>query len=206
RLELAPKFTLIADADASYLWSLRVDPKGALYAAGGSPAKVFRFDSNGTGKPATVFESTDLAAQSIAFDAKGALYVATSPDGKVYRVSASGEKTVFFDPKTKYIWDLAFASDGTLFVATGDKGQIFAVAPDGKSELFYASDEAHIRVLAFDAHKNLLAGTEPSGRILRISRSENKSGKAKDSSAAEGFVLYETAKREVTAMAVAADG
>jgi len=38
-LELAPKFTLIADADASYLWSLRVDSKGALYAAGGSPAK-----------------------------------------------------------------------------------------------------------------------------------------------------------------------
>src|SRR3984893_11616674 len=41
RLELAPKFTLLADADASYLWSLRVDPKGALYAAGGSPATVF---------------------------------------------------------------------------------------------------------------------------------------------------------------------
>jgi sugar lactone lactonase YvrE len=205
RLELAPKFTLIADADASYLWSLRVDAKGALYAAGGSPAKVFRFDGN-AGKPTTVFESTDLVAQAIAFDATGTLYVATSPDGKVYRVSASGEKTVFFDPKTKYIWDLAFAPDGTLFVATGDKGQIFAVAPDGKSELFYASDEAHIRVLAFDAHKNLLAGTEPSGRILRISRSENKGGKAKDSSAAEGFVLYETAKREVTAMAVAPDG
>src|ERR1700681_650677 len=205
RLELAPKFTLIADADASYLWSLRVDPKGVLYAAGGSPAKVFRFDGNG-GKPGTVFESTDLVAQAIAFDAKGALYVATSPDGKVYRVSASGEKTVFFDPKTKYIWDLAFAPDGTLFVATGDKGQIFAVSPDGKSELFYASDEAHIRVLAFDARKNLLAGTEPSGRILRVSRSENKGGKAKDSPPAEGFVLYETAKREVTAVAVAPDG
>jgi sugar lactone lactonase YvrE len=159
RLELAPKFTLIADADASYLWSLRVDPKGALYAAGGSPAKVFRFDGNGTGKAATVFESSDLVAQAIAFDAKGTLYVATSPDGKVYRVSASGEKTVFFDPKTKYIWDLAFAPDGTLYVATGDKGQIFAVSPDGKSELFYASDEAHIRVLAFDTHNDLLAGT-----------------------------------------------
>src|ERR1700676_426420 len=205
RLELAPKFTLIADADASYLWSLRVDPKGVLYAAGGSPAKVFRFDGNG-GKPGTVFESTDLVAQAIAFDAKGALYVAPSPDGKVYRVSASGEKTVFFDPKTKYIWDLAFAPDGTLFVATGDKGQIFAVSPDGKSELFYASDEAHIRVLAFDARKNLLAGTEPSGRILRVSRSENKRSKEKDAAAAQGFVLYETAKREVTAIAVAQDG
>jgi WD40 domain-containing protein len=208
RLELAPKFTLLADADASYLWSVRLDPKGTLYAAGGSPAKVFRFDSNG--KPAVVFDSTDLSAQAIAFDSKGTLYVGTSPDGKVYRVSASGEKSVFFDPKTKYIWDLAFSPDGTLFVATGDKGQVFAVAPDGKGELFYSSDEAHMRVLAFDANGNLIAGTEPSGRILRISRSASKtSAKAStDSSAAKakGFVLYETSKREVTSLAVAADG
>ncbi len=198
---------LLADADASYLWSLRVDSKGALYAAGGSPAKVFRLDGGGSGKPTTVFESTELVAQAIAFDSKGTLYVATSPDGKVYRVSASGEKTVFFDPKAKYIWDLAFGPDGTLYVATGDKGQIFAVSPDGKSELFYASDEAHIRVLAMDAHNDLLAGTEPSGRILRVTRSSNKSArKEKDSLPAEGFVLYETAKREVTALAVAPDG
>src|SRR5215470_4054628 len=45
RLELSPRFKLLSDADASYLWSTRVDPKGVLYAAGGSPAKVFRFDS-----------------------------------------------------------------------------------------------------------------------------------------------------------------
>jgi outer membrane protein assembly factor BamB len=200
RLELAPKFTLLADADASYLWALRVDPKGALFAAGGAPARVFRFDS--AGKPSVVFESSDLSAQAIAFDNRGVLYVATSPDGKVYRVTSSGEKTVFFDPKTKYIWDLAFGADGTLYVATGDKGQVFAVNPDGKGEVFYTSDEAHIRVLNFDAQKNLIAGTEPSGRILRITR--GSSGAA--SSAATGFVLYETSKREVTSLAVAANG
>ncbi|HKV23926.1 MAG TPA: hypothetical protein VJN93_04985 [Candidatus Acidoferrum sp.] len=204
RLELAPKFTLVADADASYLWSLRVDPKGTLYAAGGSPAKVFKFD--GAGKPTTVFDSTDLVAQAIAFDAKGNLYVATSPDGKVYRVSDSGEKTVFYDPKTKYIWDMAFAADGTLYVATGDKGQIYAVSPEGKGELYYSSDEAHIRVLAFDKNNNLLAGTEPNGRVLRITRSSGGSRNEKGAGAAEGFVLYETPKREVTALAVAADG
>jgi hypothetical protein len=197
RLELAPKFTLLADADASYLWSVRLDSKGTLYAAGGSPAKVFRFDSNG--KPSVVFDSTDLSAQAIAFDSKGTLYVGTSPDGKVYKVSASGEKSVFFDPKSKYIWDLGFSMDGTLYAATGDKGQVFAVTPDGKGELFYSSDEAHIRVLAFDNKGNLLAGTEPSGRILRISRASGKS-------AAEGFVLYETSKREVTALAVSSEG
>ena len=207
RLELAPKFTLLADADASYLWSVRLDPKGTLYAAGGSPGKVFRFDSNA--KPSVVFDSTDLSAQAIAFDSKGTLYVGTSPDGKVYKVSASGEKSIFFDPKTKYIWDLAFGPDGTLYVATGDKGQLFAVAPDGKGELFYSSDEAHIRVLAFDANKNLIAGTEPSGRILRISRAAaqggNKNTKAV-TSASEGFVLYETSKHEVTSLAVSSDG
>src|SRR5213082_2659363 len=160
RLELAPKFTLLADADASYLFSVRLDPKGMLYAAGGSPGKVFRFDSNA--KPSVVFDSTDLSAQAIAFDSKGTLYVGTSPDGKVYKVSASGEKSVFFDPKTKYIWALAFGPDGTLYVATGDKGQVFALPPDGKGELFYSSDEVHIRVLAFDAKGNLIAGTERS--------------------------------------------
>jgi outer membrane protein assembly factor BamB len=205
RLELAPKFTLLADADASYLWSLRLDPKGALYAAGGSPAKVFRFDSGG--KPTTVFDSSDLVAQAIAFDSKGVLYVATSPDGKVYRVSSSGEKSVFFDPKTKYIWDIAFGADGVLYVATGDKGQVFAVTPEGRGELFYTSDEAHIRVLAFDAQNNLLAGTEPNGRVLRITRpAAGAARKEKDSSAAEGFVLYETSKREITSLAVAPDG
>ncbi len=208
RLELAPKFTLLADADASYLWSVKLDPKGTLYAAGGSPSKVFRFDSSG--KPSVVFDSTDLSAQAIAFDSKGALYVGTSPDGKVYRVSSAGEKAVFFDPKTKYIWDLAFSPDGTLYVATGDKGQIFAVAPDGKGELFYSSDEAHIRVLAFDARGDVIAGTEPSGRILRVSRGLAKTASkgSKDSAppGTEGFVLYETSKREVTSLAVSGDG
>ena len=204
RLELSPKFTLLAEADTSYLWALHVAPNGALYAAGGSPAKVFRFDS--AGKPVTAFESNDLSARAIAFDAKGILYVATSPDGKVYRVSSSGEKTIFFDPRTKYIWDLAFGPDGNLYVATGDKGQIFSVAPDGKSELFYASDEAHIRVLTFTPHGDLLAGTEPSGRILRITRPKGIARGEKNPSGAEGFVLYETSKREVTALASAPDG
>ena len=205
RLELAPKFTQLADADASYLWAVKLDSKGTPYTSGGSPAKVFRLDASG--KATTVFESSELSAQAIAFDGKGTLYVGTSPDGKVYRVSPTGEKTVFFDPKTKYIWDLAFGPDGTLYVATGDKGQIFAVAPDGKGQIYYASDEAHIRVLAFDAKSNLIAGTEPSGRVLRVTRSTNSArNNGADAPPAEGFVLYETPKREVTALALAPDG
>ncbi|HYA97412.1 MAG TPA: hypothetical protein VEH49_04900 [Methylomirabilota bacterium] len=198
-LELAPRFQLVAEADASFLWSLRAAPNGVLYAAGGSPAKVFRF--SGEGKPAQVFQSEELSAQTIAVDSKGFLYVATAPDGKVYRISPQGEKTVFFEPKTKYIWDLAFDRNGTLYVATGDKGEIFAVTPDGKSEVFYASDDAHVRVLAVASSDSLLAGTEPDGRVLRIPFAAPPKGQQRTA-----FVLYETAKREITALIAAPDG
>src|ERR1700757_5348636 len=71
RLELAPKITQLADADASYLWSVKLDATGNPYAAGGSPAKVFKLDGNG--KTSTVFQSSELSAQELAFASKGTL-------------------------------------------------------------------------------------------------------------------------------------
>ncbi len=193
-LVLAPRFAPFADANAAYLWALRADSKGNLYAAGGSNAKVLRFDAKGAAT--TVFESAEMAAQALAIDAQDNLYIGTSPDGKIYKVTPGGEKKVFFEPKTKYIWNLAFDRDGTLYVATGDKGQIFAVSPDGKGQVFYTSEETHIRALAFDANGNLLAGTEPNGLILRISKASGKDA------APRAFVLYEASKKEITALLV----
>ena len=173
-----------------------------MYAAGGSDAKVLRFDD--AGKPSTVFESPELAAQAIVFDSHDNLFVGTSPDGKVYKVTPDGQKSVFFEPKTKYIWALAIDSNGSLFVATGDSGQIFVVGPDGKGKLFYQSDERHARSLAFDAKGNLLVGTDPNGLILRIEVA-HKSGAALPDAGAS-FVLYETSKKEVTALLTDASG
>ncbi len=195
KLVLAPRFAAFADPNTAYLWALRADSKGNLYAAGGSNAKVVRFDAKGGAT--SVFESAEMAAQTLAIDAHDNLYVGTSPDGKVYRITPGGEKKVFFEPKTKYIWDLAIDSDGTVYVATGDKGQIFAVTPDGKGQVFYASEETHVRALAFDPKGNLLAGTEPNGLILRISKTAADKAEAR-----RAFVLYETSKQEVTALLV----
>jgi WD40 repeat protein len=194
KIFLAPRFVEFADADLAYLLQIRADAKGNLYAAGGSNAKVLRFDANG--KSTSVFESSELAAQALAFDSAGNLYVGTSPDGKVYKVTPSGQSSVFYDPKTKYIWDLAVDRDGTVYVATGDTGKIFSVAPDGKGQVFYSSEETHIRSLALDSAGNVLAGTEPSGRVLRIPKAANNR---------RAFVLYETAKKEITALLEAPD-
>jgi hypothetical protein len=189
-----------------YLWALRADSRGRVYAAGGSDAKVLRFDD--PAKPTTVFEAPELSAQTIAFDARDNLYIGTSPDGKVYKVTPDGQKSVFFDPKAKYIWALALDAQGTLFVGTGDKGEIYAVTPDGKGQLFYQSDERHARSLAFDAKGNLLVGTDPDGLILRIELS--RAAASKDSQApvkaGAAYVLYETDKKEVTSLLTDSSG
>ncbi|MFZ0784258.1 MAG: hypothetical protein WA369_00375 [Candidatus Acidiferrales bacterium] len=202
KLAPAPKFDLFADPNLAYIWALGLDSHNHLYAAGGSNAKVLRFDD--AGKATTVFDSQELVAQAIAFDSKDNLYVGTSPDGKVYQVTPEGKKSVFFDPKTHYIWALAFDPHGTLFVATGDKGQVFAVAPDGSGQLFYQSDERHARSLAFDDKGNLLVGTEPDGLILRVPI-ERKTPQSAPT-AGSPFVIYETNKAEVTSLLADARG
>jgi WD40 repeat protein len=192
----APKFASFSDPSLAYVWALRTDSKGRLYAAGGSDAKVLRFDD--AGKPTTVFESNELAAQTIAFDSADNLYVGTSPDGKVYQVTPDGKKSVFFEPKTKYIWALAVDPHGALFVGTGDTGEVFVVAADGKGRLFYQSRERHARSLAFDSKGNLLIGTEPDGLVLRVETVRKNSASVPEAGAS--FVLYETNKAEVTSI------
>jgi WD40 repeat protein len=202
KLVPAPRFTSFADPNLAYLWELRLDSRGRLYAAGGSDAKVLRFDASG--KSVSVFESSELAAQAIVFDAHDNLYVGTSPDGKVYKVTPDGQKSVFFEPKTKYIWALAVDPQDALFVATGDKGEVFIVNPDGKGKLLYQSDERHARSLAFDSKGNLLVGTDPNGLILRI-EIVRKSAQA-ISEAGATFVVHETNKKEVTSLLVDPSG
>jgi hypothetical protein len=195
----APKFEPFADPNLAYVWALRLDSHGRLYAAGGSNAKVLRFDDSGKATP--IFESSELAAQAIAFDLADNLYVGTSPDGKVYKVAPDGSKRVFFEPKTKYIWALAVDPKGVLFVATGDTGQVFAVPADGNGKLFYQSRERHARSLAFDSKGNLLIGTEPDGLVLRVDVTRTNGVEAGAS-----FVLCETDKSEVTSLIQDRDG
>lgn len=202
KLMPAPQFDPFSDPNLAYIWQLRLDSQGRLYAAGGPNAKVVRLDD--AGKATTVFESSELAAQAIAFDAKDNLYVATSPDGKVYKVTPNGQKSVFFDPKTKYIWAIVTDHEGDLFVGTGDKGEVFAISPEGKGQVFYQTDERHARSLALDSKGDLLIGTDPSGLIIRIHVEHNRGQSVP--SAGTSFVLYETGKKEVTSLVEDAKG
>ena len=63
--------------------------------------------------------------------------------------------------------------------------------------MFFRTEEAHARSMVVDAADNLIVGTEPSGLIMRVTPAGG---------AGQGFVLYQSPKREITAVAVGADG
>src|SRR5215472_10832791 len=203
QLELAPAFKAVYTTPSTFIWSIASSPDGTVYAATGAPARVYRITPDG--KAAVIFEPKELQVQAIAIGKDGAVYAATSPDGKVYKITRAAAKTgtggapqftaePFFDPKTKYIWDLAFDDQGRLYIATGDNGEIYRVDKAGQGSVFFKSDEAHIRVLAMDPKGNLIAGSDGSGLVYRISP------------AGEGFVLYSAPRKEITALAVDAAG
>ena len=221
-LELAPSFKLLYSTPSTYIWAIAADDAGNVYAAAGSPARVYRITPEG--KSSVIFEPQELQVQALKVGPGGVIYAATAPDGKVYKIEhRPGEKTgvrnpetksadpsqkepaklgldpawsssVYFSPGTKYIWDLALDKSGNLYIATGDRGEIFKVTPQGDHSVFFKSDETHIRVLALDAQGNVIAGTDGSGLVYRISP------------AGEGFVLYSAPKKEITALALDREG
>jgi hypothetical protein len=196
KLVLAPSFREVYEAPSSYLWALATDRKGNLFAAGGPDAKVFRIGADGA--KSTFFETAAVEIHALAVDDNDNVYAATSPEAKIYKIDPSGAHSLFFDPGADYVWDMAFDSKGNLLVATGDGGKIYRVTPAGEGKLFFDTGETHVRSLAVDSKDNLIVGTDPGGLIMRISTQEG--------SEPSGFVLYQTSKKEVTAVIVAADG
>ena len=205
-LELAPLFRPLTTTASTYIWSIASDSAGNIYVAAGSPARVYRVTPDGQSTP--IFEPQELQVQALVVDKANTVYAATAPDGKVYRIqqtkppapanAAAGAEppapswsaTPYFDPGTKYIWDLVFDHSGNLYVATGDHGEIYKVTSTGQHSLFFKTDEVHIRALAVDAKGNVIAGSDGSGLVYRITP------------AGEGFVLYSAPKKEITALAV----
>jgi len=205
-LELAPAFKALATTPSTYIWSIASDSAGNIYAAAGSPARVYRITPDG--QSTTIFEPQELQVQALVVDKNdknGGVYAATAPDGKVYRLepsrlqAAKGAKadaktswsaSPYFDPGSKYIWDMVLDNAGALYVATGDHGEVYKVSSNGQHTLFFQSDEVHIRVLALDPRGNLIAGSDGSGLVYRIAPN------------GEAFVLYSAPKKEITALAI----
>jgi hypothetical protein len=223
-LELAPTFKSLYATPSTYIWAIAADEGGNVYVAAGAPARVYRITPDGkatiifepkelqvqalqTGPGGAIYAATapDGKVYKIEHKPGGTSSEKSSNKSKDVKddkdkdaakpsADPSWSSSVYFEPGTKYIWDLALDKAGNLYVATGDHGEIYRVTPKGEHSVFFKSDETHIRVLAFDAQENLIAGSDGSGLIYRISP------------AGEGFVLYSAPKKEITALALDRSG
>jgi hypothetical protein len=181
------KATIIFEPKELQVQALRTAPGGAIFAATAPDGKVYKIEHTSPRNAASAKStSSDQASPAKEKDAKERDTTPTT--------DPSWTSSVYFEPGTKYIWDLALDKAGNLYVATGDHGEIYRVTPRGEHTVFFKSDETHIRVLAFDAQDNLIAGSDGSGLIYRISPK------------GEGFVLYSAPKKEITALALDSAG
>jgi hypothetical protein len=185
RITPGGKATIIFEPKELQVQALQTGPGGAIYAATAPDGKVYKLEHIAGAKVQPPKSDPPQATASDKDKDKDKKDDVAKPSA-----DPSWSSSVYFEPGTKYIWDLALDRAGNLYIATGDHGEIYRVTPKGEHSVFFKSDETHIRVMAFDAQENLIAGSDGSGLIYRISP------------AGEGFVLYSAPKKEITALAL----
>src|SRR2546423_1193762 len=218
-LALAPSFKLLYATPSTYIWALAADDAGNVYAATGSPARVYRITPDG--KSTIIFEPQELQVQTLKVSPDGVIYAATAPDGKVYKIEhkpaqkADKSEAAKAEPKS--------ASNGAKDAAKP------ALDPSWSSSVYFAPGTKYIWDLALDKSGNLYIATGDHGEISKVTPKRDHSVFFKSdethirvlaldaqgnviagsdgsglvyriSPAGEGFVLYSAPKKEITAL------
>ena len=224
-LELAPSFKLLYATPSTYIWAVAADDAGNVYAATGSPARVYRITPDG--HATIIFEPQELQVQTLQVGPQGVgvIYAATAPDGKVYKIehkprekadapksdSRSDKDAQPKDP-AKPALDPSWTS--SEYFAPGTK-YIWDLALDKAGNLYVATgDHGEIyKVTPKGEHSVFFKSDETHIRVLALDAQGNLiagtdgSGLVyRISPAGEGFVLYSTPKKEITALALDREG
>ncbi len=229
-LTLAPAFEGLYTSPSTYLWSLASDRQGNIYAAAGSPARVYKLAPDG--KASIIFAPQELQVQALAADPAGAIYAATSPDGKVYKIVRGGPAPGRAPETPHTTAEVAAAQEGATPAPAGEAPRTsVAVDSSYSASVLFDPKTKYIWALALDRQGQLYIGTGDRGEIFRVDRSGKgslffKSDEAqiraldfdnagnliagtdgsgliyRISPQGEGFVLYSAPKKEITALAV----
>jgi hypothetical protein len=224
-LELAPSFKLLYATPSTYIWAVASDDAGNIYAATGSPARVYRITADG--QATIIFEPRELQVQTLEVGPGGVIYAATAPDGKVYKIEHKGkEKGDTPKPDSK--------TDKSEKDAPKDPAKP-SLDPSWSSSEYFAPGTKYIWDLLLDKTGNLYVATGDHGEIYKVTPKGDHSlfFKSDDthirvlavdakgnliagtdgsglvyriSPAGEGFVLYSAPKKEITALALDREG
>ena len=228
-LELAPSFKLLYATPSTYIWAIAADDAGNVYAATGSPARVYRITPDG--HATIIFEPQELQVQTLEVDSHGAIYAATAPDGKVYKIEHKPrEKSEAPKSESK----AENKSDTKPDKDAKDPAKP-ALDPAWTSSEYFAPGTKYIWDLVLDKAGNLYVATGDHGEVYKVTPKGEHSVFFKSdethirvlaldgqgnliagtdgsglvyriSPAGEGFVLYSTPKKEITALALDRQG
>lgn len=233
-LTLAPVFKDIFTSPSTYIWDAVADAEGNVYAAAGSPARVYKITR--AGQASIIFAAQELEVQAIAIASDGAIYAATSPDGKVYKIVHGGPAPGRTPEGTHTTEEVAAAQEGGKH-GMGEEKPRPAVAVDASysASIFFDPHTKYIWALELDKSGQLYVGTGDRGQIFRVKPTGDGSmffqsdeaqirclafdnsgnliaGTAgsglvyRISPQGEAFVLYGAPKKEITALAIDAQG
>ena len=226
-LELAPSFKLLYATPSTYIWAVAADDAGNVYAATGSPARVYRIMPDG--RSTIIFQPQELQVQALQVAPGGVIYAATAPDGKVYKIEHKpGEKSESSKAESS-------RSENKSADSTSKDAAKPTLDPSWSYSEYFAPGTKYIWDLALDKSGNLYVGTGDHGEIYKVTPKGEHSVFFKSdethirvlafdgqgnliagtdgsglvyriSPAGEGFVLYSAPKKEITALALDGQG
>jgi len=227
-LELAPSFKLLYGTPSTYIWAVGADEGGNVYAATGSPARVYRITPDG--KASIIFQPQELQVQTLEVGPHGVIYAGTAPDGKVYKIEHQAEKAAAKSESK----NAAKSETNHEKEAPGDAAKP-SVDSSWTSSVYFAPGTKYIWDLLLDKAGNLYVATGDHGEIYKVTAKGDHSLFFKSdethirvltldaqgnviagtdgsglvyriSPAGEAFVLYSAPKKEITALTVDHDG
>ena len=185
RLDANGKPFVLLDSPYNEIHTLRLDPKGVIYAAavsgagGSTPSTPPSNPEPSTPPTATVSVSTEITAIAIV-DAtpQGGTSTPSAPErtntgpsaGAVYRITPEGVWDLIWSSREDSPYDVALEPDGSVLVATGNKGKIYRLSGDPlQPTLLTRATAQQVTALLRDSQGRVTFTTSNPGKILRLS-------------------------------------
>ena len=186
QLDATGKPFVLLDSPYNEIRSLRVDPKGNIFAAA-----VTGRGTQGSDRPPTpapepppappvASVSTEVVSITIAADVSAAAQSTqtTAPPprgtqalgtGAIYRISPDGVSDLVWQLREDAPYDIAFEPDGSVIVATGNEGKMYRLTGDPmQSALVARATVQQITALLPDQSGRVLFATSNPGKVLRL--------------------------------------
>ena len=194
RLDANGKPFVLLDSPYNEIHTLKLDPKGVIYAAavsgpGGSNPSPSTSTSNSEPAAAptpTVTVSTEITAIAVVDQApQGGAATTSSADrsntgssaGGVYRITPDGAWDLIWSSREDSPFDVAIEPDGNVLVGTGNKGKIYRLSGDPlQPTLLTRATAQQVTALLRDNDGRVTFATSNPGKVLRLSPARAERG------------------------------